>query len=141
MNKESSRSHSVFILKIMTTESKNGTKSVRTSRFNLIDLAGSERQKSAKTAGKELKEASAINKSLSALGNVINALVDNANGKERHIHYRDSKLTFLLKDSLGGNSKTCIITNISPAGKNRCAHTRRYSCDVVWWLTSGRCGQ
>ena len=114
---------------------------MRTSRFNLIDLAGSERQKSAKTAGKELKEASAINKSLSALGNVINALVDNANGKERHIHYRDSKLTFLLKDSLGGNSKTCIITNISPAGKNRCAHTRGYSCDVVWWLTSGRCGQ
>ena len=98
---------------------------MRTSRFNLIDLAGSERQKSAKTAGKELKEASAINKSLSALGNVINALVDNANGKERHIHYRDSKLTFLLKDSLGGNSKTCIITNISPAGKNRCAQPPR----------------
>jgi hypothetical protein len=61
---------------------------VRTSRFNLIDLAGSERQKSALTAGKQLKEASAINKSLSALGNVINALVDNANGKDRHIHYR-----------------------------------------------------
>ena len=118
MNKESSRSHSVFIMKIQTTESEGGRKSVRTSRFNLIDLAGSERQKTAKTAGKELKEASAINKSLSALGNVINALVDKANGKERHIHYRDSKLTFLLKDSLGGNSKTCIITNVSPAGKN-----------------------
>ena len=118
MNKESSRSHSVFSLKITTAESKNGTKSVRTSRFNLIDLAGSERQKQAKTEGVQLKEASSINKSLSSLGNVINALVDNANGKERHIHYRDSKLTFLLKDSLGGNSKTCIIANVSPAGKN-----------------------
>eukprot|EP01047_Picozoa_sp_COSAG01_P061408 COSAG01_NODE_7667_length_3106_cov_6.205520_1_plen_610_part_10 len=118
MNKESSRSHSVFTLKIQTAESKNGTKSIRTSRFNLIDLAGSERQKQAKTEGAQLKEASSINKSLSALGNVINALVDNSNGKDRHIHYRDSKLTFLLKDSLGGNSKTCIIANVSPAGKN-----------------------
>ena len=89
MHKESSRSHSVFIMKIQTTESKEGRKSVRTSRFNLIDLAGSERQKSAKTAGKELKEASAINKSLSALGDVMEAL-DKGQG---HIPFRNSKLT------------------------------------------------
>jgi hypothetical protein len=55
-----------------------------------------------------------INKSLSALGNVINSLVDISEGKSRHVHYRDSKLTFLLRDSLGGNSKTLIIANVSP---------------------------
>jgi hypothetical protein len=62
-----------------------------------------------------LKEAGMINKSLSALGNVINSLVDISEGKNRHVHYRDSKLTFLLRDSLGGNSKTVIIANISPS--------------------------
>lgn len=56
-----------------------------------------------------------INKSLSALGNVINSLVDISEGKTRHVHYRDSKLTFLLRDSLGGNSKTVIVANISPS--------------------------
>jgi kinesin family protein 15 len=55
-----------------------------------------------------------INKSLSALGNVINSLVEMSEGKARHVHYRDSKLTFLLRDSLGGNSKTLIIANVSP---------------------------
>jgi hypothetical protein len=59
-----------------------------------------------------------INKSLSALGNVINSLVDIGDGKSRHVHYRDSKLTFLLRDSLGGNSKTLIVANISPASVN-----------------------
>jgi kinesin family protein 15 len=59
-----------------------------------------------------------INKSLSALGNVINSLVDISEGKSRHIHYRDSKLTFLLRDSLGGNSKTLIVANISPSALN-----------------------
>lgn len=81
----------------------------------MIDLAGSERQKSTEARGERLKEASMINKSLSTLGNVINSLVDISEGKSRHVHYRDSKLTFLLKDSLGGNSKTCIIANISSA--------------------------
>lgn len=70
---------------------------MRYSKLNLIDLAGSERQKSTNTAGARLKEAGNINKSLSALGNVIRALVDIADGKPRHVHYRDSKLTFLLK--------------------------------------------
>ena len=102
---------------------------MRESRFNLVDLAGSERQKLTATTGLRLKEAGNINKSLLgkaqyyrkqlnyavALGNVINALVDIANGKPRHVHYRDSKLTFLLRDSLGGNAKTFIIANVSPS--------------------------
>ena len=65
--------------------------------------------------GDRLKEAGMINKSLSALGSVINSLVDITEGKQRHVHYRDSKLTFLLRDSLGGNSKTLIVANISPS--------------------------
>ena len=67
------------------------------SRFNLVDLAGSERQKDTNATGQRLKEANQINTSLLTLGNVINALVDRANGKPRHIHYRDSTLTFLLR--------------------------------------------
>ena len=115
MNKESSRSHSVFTLVIESKESRDGITNFRISRFSLIDLAGSERQKATDCAGERLKEAGMINKSLSALGNVINSLVDISEGKSRHIHYRDSKLTFLLKDSLGGNSKTYIVANISPS--------------------------
>ena len=87
----------------------------KTSRFSFVDLAGSERQKQTITTGERLKEGCSINRSLSILGNVINALVEVAEGKTRHIHYRDSKLTFLLRDSLGGNSKTSIIANVSPA--------------------------
>ena len=114
MNKESSRSHSVFTLVIESKECREGITNFRTSRFHLIDLAGSERQRATDCAGERLKEAGMINKSLSALGNVINSLVDINEGKSRHVHYRDSKLTFLLKDSLGGNSKTYIVANISP---------------------------
>lgn len=115
MNKESSRSHSVFTLLIESRETKKGLLNFRSSRFHLIDLAGSERQKSTEAAGARLKEAGMINKSLAALGSVINALVDISEGKSRHVHYRDSKLTFLLKDSLGGNSKTCIVAAVSPS--------------------------
>ncbi|CAG9311328.1 unnamed protein product [Blepharisma stoltei] len=115
MNKESSRSHSVFTLAIESKEKKDDLWNFRSSLFHVIDLAGSERQKSTEARGERLKEASMINKSLSTLGNVINSLVDISEGKNRHVHYRDSKLTFLLKDSLGGNSKTCIIANISAA--------------------------
>jgi len=115
MNRESSRSHSVFILQLQSKEiSPHGTK-IRTSRFNLVDLAGSERQRSTDAAGERLKEAGGINKSLSALGNVILGLSEQSVGKHRHVHYRDSKLTFLLKDSLGGNSKTFMVATISPA--------------------------
>ena len=115
MNKESSRSHTVFTLHIECKDMRTGTINYRSSRFHLIDLAGSERQRASDATGERLKEAGKINKSLSALGNVINSLVDIAEGKNRHVHYRDSKLTFLLKDSLGGNAKTLIIANISPA--------------------------
>lgn len=94
---------------------EGGVWNIKTSRFHIIDLAGSERSKYTNAVGDRLKEAGMINKSLSALGNVINSLVDISEGKSRHVHYRDSKLTFLLRDSLGGNSKTLIIANISPS--------------------------
>ena len=81
-------------------------------KLNLVDLAGSEKQKKTGTSGIRLKEATKINLSLSALMNVITALVD---GKSSHVPYRDSKLTRLLQDSLGGNVKTCRIANISPS--------------------------
>ncbi|KAJ2616287.1 Kinesin-like protein kif15 [Coemansia sp. RSA 1365] len=116
MNRESSRSHSVLMLVIQSlTQMDSELTEVRESRFNLVDLAGSERQKLANTSGLRLKEAANINKSLSTLGNVINSLVDIGNGRSRHVNYRDSKLTFLLRDSLGGNSVTFIIANVSPA--------------------------
>ena len=115
MNRESSRSHSVFTLFIQSKEDVDGVCQIRKSQLNLVDLAGSERQKLTNAADARLKEASNINKSLSALGNVIMSLVDIQKGKTRHIAYRDSKLTFLLKDSLGGNTKTAIIANVSPA--------------------------
>lgn len=115
MNKESSRSHSVLTTTIESKIMKNGLFNVKIAKFHIIDLAGSERAKSTDAGGTRLKEAGMINKSLSALGNVINSLVDVSQGKSRHVHYRDSKLTFLLRDSLGGNSKTLMIANISPS--------------------------
>lgn len=115
MNKESSRSHSVLTTIIESKSNKEGLWNVKVSRFHIIDLAGSEWAKLTSAGGEWLKEAGMINKSLSALGNVINSLVDLSEGKARHIHYWDSKLTFLLRDSLGGNSKTVIIANISPS--------------------------
>ena len=87
----------------------------RSALLHLVDLAGSERQKSTESAGARLKEASAINKSLSALGNVIKALVDVADGKDRHVPYRDSKLTFLLKEALGGKARCTLLACVSPA--------------------------
>lgn len=118
MNRQSSRSHSVFTLYLQSQEftSKSKIRRTKTSSFNLIDLAGSERQRDTDTSGERLREAGRINRSLSALGNVITALVDVENGKKRHVRYRDSKLTFLLKDSIGGNSLTYLIATISPLG-------------------------
>ncbi|XP_051871609.1 kinesin-like protein KIF15-A [Pristis pectinata] len=117
MNRESSRSHAVFALGIESRERINSLVNIRMSRLNLVDLAGSERQKDTQAEGLRLKEASSINRSLSCLGHVIMGLVDVANGKSRHISYRDSKLTFLLRDSLGGNAKTYIIANVHPGSK------------------------
>mmetsp|Transcript_53428 Transcript_53428/g.158138 ORF Transcript_53428/g.158138 Transcript_53428/m.158138 type:complete len:204 (-) Transcript_53428:72-683(-) len=84
-------------------------------KLNLVDLAGSERQSKTQASGDRLKEATKINLSLSALGNCISALVD---GKSTHIPYRDSKLTRLLQDSLGGNTKTVMVANLGPADWN-----------------------
>ncbi|KAE8596956.1 hypothetical protein XENTR_v10016296 [Xenopus tropicalis] len=117
MNRESSRSHAVFTVTIESMEKTNDIVNIRSSQLNLVDLAGSERQKDTQTEGVRLKEAGSINRSLSCLGQVITALVDVANGRQRHICYRDSKLTFLLRDSLGGNAKTFIIANVHPGSK------------------------
>nr|XP_043629351.1 kinesin-like protein KIN-12F [Erigeron canadensis] len=115
MNRESSRSHSVFTCVIESRWEKDSTSNLRFARLNLVDLAGSERQKTSGAEGERLKEAASINKSLSTLGHVIMVLVDGTNVRTRHIPYRDSRLTFLLQDSLGGNSKTMIIANVSPS--------------------------
>ncbi|CAE8702337.1 unnamed protein product, partial [Polarella glacialis] len=88
---------------------------IRVGKLNMVDLAGSERQSKTGATGDRLKEATKINLSLSALGNVISALVD---GKSSHIPYRDSKLTRLLQDSLGGNTKTVMVANLGPADYN-----------------------
>ncbi len=87
----------------------------KAGKLNLVDLAGSERQSKTNVTGEGLKEATRINLSLSALGNVISALVT---GRTGHVPYRDSKLTRLLQDSLGGNTKTIMIAAISPAHYN-----------------------
>ena len=114
MNAESSRSHLLFSIYVTTSYiNPRGGAVSKSSRLHLIDLAGSERQKKTKAQGERIKEACMINKSLSTLGNVINALVENYDGKNKYIPFRDSKLTYFLKDSLGGNSKTTIVANIS----------------------------
>ncbi|CAN6176369.1 unnamed protein product [Urochloa humidicola] len=115
MNSESSRSHSVFTCVIESRWESDSMTHLRFGRLNLVDLAGSERQKSSGAEGERLKEAANINRSLSTLGLVIMTLVDVANGRNRHVPYRDSRLTFLLQDSLGGNSKTTIVANVSPS--------------------------
>jgi kinesin family protein 3/17 len=107
----------VFVITVeqMTTENINGEThtQIKVGKLNLVDLAGSERIRITGATGQQLEESKKINKSLSCLGNVINALTDQ---KGRiHIPYRDSKLTRLLEDSLGGNCKTTMIAMISPA--------------------------
>ena len=114
MNRESSRSHLIYTLFLISSfEMDEGLIITRTSRLHLVDLAGSERQKYTNTQGVRIKEAGNINKSLSILGNVINAVIEFNEGKTKFIPFRDSKLTYYLKDSIGGNSKTVIIGNIS----------------------------
>ncbi|XP_066535073.1 kinesin-like protein KIF15 isoform X2 [Hoplias malabaricus] len=117
MNRESSRSHAVFTMTLESKETGQEVVNIRTSQLNLVDLAGSERQRDTHAEGSRLKEASSINRSLMCLGQVIMALVDVSNGRSRHVCYRDSKLTFLLRDSLGGNAKTFIIANVHPGSK------------------------
>lgn len=112
-NDKSSRSHSIFIIDIKGTNRASGVKTFGT--LNLIDLAGSERINVSQVEGERLKETQAINKSLSAVGDVISSL-NSSQGS--HIPYRNSKLTYLLKHSLGRNSKTLMFVNISPLSSN-----------------------
>lgn len=125
MNATSSRSHAVFTLmltqKKLDTETKMEAEKV--AKISLVDLAGSERANSTGATGARLKEGAEINRSLSTLGRVIAALADLSTGKKKkgaasQVPYRDSVLTWLLKDSLGGNSMTAMIAAISPADIN-----------------------
>mmetsp|Transcript_3037 Transcript_3037/g.3174 ORF Transcript_3037/g.3174 Transcript_3037/m.3174 type:complete len:1094 (-) Transcript_3037:19-3300(-) len=112
MNKNSSRSHSIFTMKIMIKECNvDGEEVVRHGQLNLVDLAGSECVGRSGAQNQRAREAGSINQSLLTLGRVITALVDH----HGHIPYRDSKLTRLLQESLGGKAKTCIIATLSPS--------------------------
>ena len=121
MNMESSRSHAVFTAFIKTiTVHKDGKQVVRSSRFHIVDLAGSERVKDTNADGQRLKELCKINASLSNLGKVIYELAETtkltgeSKVKNNYINFRTSKLTHLLKDSLGGNSNTVMICTLNP---------------------------
>ncbi|KAL2082654.1 hypothetical protein ACEWY4_022472 [Coilia grayii] len=122
MNEESSRSHAVFniILTHTLQDLQSGTSGEKVSKLSLVDLAGSERAAKTGAAGERLKEGSNINKSLTTLGLVISALADQGAGKNKSkfVPYRDSVLTWLLKDSLGGNSRTAMVATVSPAADN-----------------------
>lgn len=117
LNSDSSRSHSIFTVDLESClrSHPRETEVYRTGKLNLVDLAGSERQSKSGCTGERFKESTKINLSLSVLGNVISALVD---GKCKYVPYRDSKLTRLLQDSLGGNSKTLMVACISPGENN-----------------------
>jgi len=128
LNSESSRSHAVFVIHL-ETQLTSGTKGAddyqvarRFSSLYLVDLAGSERQRQSQTKGQSLKEAGNINKSLSQLGQTIKSLAENAENAEKgggaFVPYRNSKLTFLLKNALVGRSMCSLIANVSPAQDN-----------------------
>ena len=138
MNDTSSRSHAVFtiVLKQIHHDLSTDSTTERLARIRLVDLAGSERAKATEATGARLREGSNINKSLTTLGRVIAALADprhgrlHTGGKGRSkdvVPYRDSILTWLLKDSLGGNSKTAMIACIAPADYDETLSTLRYA--------------
>jgi hypothetical protein len=138
MNDTSSRSHAVFtiMLKQIHHDMETDETTERSSRIRLVDLAGSERAKSTEATGQRLREGSNINKSLTTLGRVIAALADpkqqqtpKKRGGQRDavVPYRDSILTWLLKDSLGGNSKTAMIACIAPSDYDETLSTLRYA--------------
>ncbi|XP_022249018.1 kinesin-like protein KIF13A isoform X2 [Limulus polyphemus] len=122
MNSESSRSHAVFniTLTCLLTDIQSGITGEKVSKMSLVDLAGSERAVKSGAVGERLKEGSNINKSLTTLGLVMSKLADQSSGKakDKFVPYRDSVLTWLLKDNLGGNSKTVMVATISPAADN-----------------------
>lgn len=119
-NETSSRSHAILQIVVEAKDKASGTTAqVAVGKLSLIDLAGSERAAKTNNRGIRMLEGANINRSLLALGNCINALVDNMKkNSKNHIPYRDSKLTRLLKDSLGGNSRTVMIANISPGNES-----------------------
>ncbi|KAI0459839.1 kinesin motor domain-containing protein [Xylaria acuta] len=134
MNDTSSRSHAVFtiMLKQIHHDMETDETTERSSRIRLVDLAGSERAKSTEATGARLREGSNINKSLTTLGRVIAALADPKAGRPGKrsrdvVPYRDSILTWLLKDSLGGNSKTAMIACIAPSDYEETLSTLRYA--------------
>ena len=123
MNHTSSRSHAVFTVNLQQTtrSSTDGGEITTTSRFTFVDLAGSERMKKTGAEGARAKEGIKINEGLLALGNVINALADDERqktGERVHVPYRQSKLTRLLQDALGGNSQTLFLACVSPSDTN-----------------------
>ncbi|XP_060230368.1 chromosome-associated kinesin KIF4A isoform X2 [Meriones unguiculatus] len=126
MNSQSSRSHAIFTISIEQRKKNDKNNSFR-SKLHLVDLAGSERQKKTKAEGDRLREGININRGLLCLGNVISALGDDKKGN--FVPYRDSKLTRLLQDSLGGNSHTLMIACVSPADSNleETLNTLRYA--------------
>ncbi|XP_042145907.1 kinesin-like protein KIF3A [Ixodes scapularis] len=132
MNAHSSRSHALFTITVECSErGLDGRQHVRVGKLHLVDLAGSERQSKTGSTGQRLREASQINLSLSTLGNVISALVD---GKSTHIPYRNSKLTRLLQDSLGGNAKTLMVIG-------RLAIPLWYSEPTLWYSQLETCAK
>ena len=141
MNAASSRSHVVVLLRVQQEHPAapadgKGKRSIF-SKMNLVDLAGSERASKTGAAGETLKEAIAINQSLSALGNVINTL---SVGRAAHIPYRSSKLTHLLEESLGGNSLTVMLAAVSPAASNahETVQTLQYASRAKLVVTNAR---
>ncbi|KRZ27872.1 Chromosome-associated kinesin KIF4A [Trichinella pseudospiralis] len=128
MNARSSRSHAIFTL-YMDKVSKESSSVCYKAKLNLVDLAGSERLKKTQAQGDRMKEGIKINEGLLVLGNVISALTVNDGSSKMHIPYRDSKLTRILQDSLGGNSVTVMIACISPAASNHdeTLNTLRYA--------------
>lgn len=111
LNKQSSRSHSIFTITVHIKETTSeGEDVIKVGKLNLVDLAGSESISRSGAKDSRAREAGSINQSLLTLGRVINTLVEHSG----HIPYRDSKLTRLLRDSLGGKTKTCIIATIAP---------------------------
>uniref|UniRef100_A0A914XCF0 Kinesin-like protein unc-104 n=1 Tax=Plectus sambesii TaxID=2011161 RepID=A0A914XCF0_9BILA len=128
MNSESSRSHAVFNIRLtqILIDLESGVSGEKVSKISLVDLAGSERVQKSGAVGKRLEEGANINKSLTTLGMVISALADQSSaigdksskGRSKFVPYRDSVLTWLLKDNLGGNSKTVMIATVSPAADN-----------------------
>lgn len=149
MNDTSSRSHAVFTITLKQIHHDLSTDETteRTARIRLVDLAGSERAKSTEATGQRLREGSNINKSLTTLGRVIAALADPKQGRSgKHksrdvVPYRDSILTWLLKDSLGGNSKTAMIACIAPSDYEETLSTLRYADQAKRIRTRARVNQ